>query len=537
MATLAFFLALIMYSGQHLLLPAHAQAPARISIRAKSKGNARSVPEKSLKATSIEGKLAADADLQQAQIANARAQAEYYKIQTEKAKKPSLWDRFAGLSTLLAALVAASVALISFRSNYKATLFSQQDTQFYEALKRFGDKDSPAIRASAAGLLAELGSRTRLVGAAQSVQHTKANLRFWRLPGRKRVYPFLRTALDQLAAGLLLEGNPVVVLATQSAFAHLLALDPDPWVRQLYKQNLTLQKELAKALADFAAESNAVERQAIPDQIWDVAAAATGYRRVVLETLAARFDDKANQVYLGRRTFGDYLATSQGSGRGKTGRGFRLLGIVAARLRNNVGAWSAASNEASLPESMSLPSVFLAEAEFGPVHQVLELNIPGAQLQDIHFFINMPRAYIYQAHLQGADIFLSDLRHASLFNSNFEYATLRDVDLRNADLQHSSWKGAQFHDCNLGGAKLYGVKIDTSTSLLKTNWWAADFSSSLEQIDTALLEKLYKRVLSLQDYESLAFFGQGTDLSNWLNGAHPSVRNYVEERQNQDSGT
>ena len=40
---------------------------------------------------------------------------------------------------------------------------SQHDTQFYEALKRFGDKDSPAVRASGAALIAQLGTAATFV--------------------------------------------------------------------------------------------------------------------------------------------------------------------------------------------------------------------------------------------------------------------------------------------------------------------------------------------------------------------------------------
>lgn len=122
-------------------------------------------------------------------IANEEAQAEYYREQTKKLSEPAktktFWDNIkdnpaSALGVLGAALVAF-VALISFIFNYRATLRNQQDTQFYEALKRFGDTDSPAGRSSAAGILAQMSMR--------------------RVGFRRRKRPYYLTAFNQLTAG------------------------------------------------------------------------------------------------------------------------------------------------------------------------------------------------------------------------------------------------------------------------------------------------------------------------------------------------
>src|SRR5215203_7507297 len=72
---------------------------------------------------------------------------------TAKTLKQGVDENPALLLTLLGAVIAALVAFVSFVFNYRTTLRIQIDTQFYEALKRFGDKDSPSIRSSAAGLI------------------------------------------------------------------------------------------------------------------------------------------------------------------------------------------------------------------------------------------------------------------------------------------------------------------------------------------------------------------------------------------------
>jgi hypothetical protein len=61
-------------------------------------------------------------------------------------------------ATTIAAIVAAIITIVSFVFNYRATIRNQQDTQFYEALKRFGDNDSPSVRFSAAGFLSVMAA-------------------------------------------------------------------------------------------------------------------------------------------------------------------------------------------------------------------------------------------------------------------------------------------------------------------------------------------------------------------------------------------
>src|SRR5438874_2074833 len=76
---------------------------------------------------------AIDSELRSRQIENLRAQTDYYN------RRPSLLERLSPWASGLAAMVA----FITLVVNYRSTVRSQRDTNFYEALKRFGDKDSP----------------------------------------------------------------------------------------------------------------------------------------------------------------------------------------------------------------------------------------------------------------------------------------------------------------------------------------------------------------------------------------------------------
>jgi len=101
-------------------------------------------------ATSTEEKLT------QAQIYNQQAQSNEKQTRSfwRKAK-----DNLPALGAILGAVITASVAIVSMSFNYHATLRHQQDTQFDETLKRFGDRDNCIVRASAAALLAGIAQR------------------------------------------------------------------------------------------------------------------------------------------------------------------------------------------------------------------------------------------------------------------------------------------------------------------------------------------------------------------------------------------
>ncbi len=111
-------------------------------------------------------------ELLKAQKANEEARAEYYREQTNKLRQPqaapsptpgktfsqSVAENPASVvgvvGTILGAIIVALVSLTTLYYNSRNAIRAQQDSQFYEAMKRMGDKDSPTLRASAASLLA-----------------------------------------------------------------------------------------------------------------------------------------------------------------------------------------------------------------------------------------------------------------------------------------------------------------------------------------------------------------------------------------------
>src|SRR5260221_5174544 len=98
--------------------------------------------------------------LTQAQIYNQKPQAQYNERQTRPKR---FWrkakDNLPALAAILGAVITASAAIVSMSFNYHATLRHQQDTQFDEALRRFGDRDNCIVRAIAVGLLAGMAQR------------------------------------------------------------------------------------------------------------------------------------------------------------------------------------------------------------------------------------------------------------------------------------------------------------------------------------------------------------------------------------------
>jgi hypothetical protein len=248
-----------------------------------------------------------------ARIANEDAQAQYYRKLKENLDQPpstksfrqSLWQSVAenpasafgvlgALTALIGAFIAARVAFLSFFFNYHATLKNQTDSQFYEALKRFGDKDSPAIRTSAAGMLAVMGQ----VEVSRFEQKEPA---FLSRVSSSRVVdrPYLGLAVDQLLSGLMLEQNATVLSAIKSALHRLIPLDRERAKDGLYRVNLLLQENLISALAEFFASQGVTQLAGNNEIVWNAAGVSTSLKPAELRGLVGRFETNRGRV-LGR---------------------------------------------------------------------------------------------------------------------------------------------------------------------------------------------------------------------------------------------
>lgn len=231
-----------------------------------------------------------DHELTQARKRNEQAQAVYYEKLADRLDRPK--DEQTGylilvvaLISLLGALVAARVAYLSFVYNYQNQLRTLSDTRFFEALKRFGDKDSLAMRTSAAGMLAVMGQmelpkldkgKPAFLGSRSSVD------------GAER--PYLNIALDQLLAGHMLEADPVVLASTKAAILELYPRNREATVRKLEVANLKAQEDVATALAGYFSLRAAARADAVDEELWSNAAALTGLRSAFLKELKDRFD-------------------------------------------------------------------------------------------------------------------------------------------------------------------------------------------------------------------------------------------------------
>lgn len=159
-------------------------------------------------------------ELFKAQAQLTKVQAEYYKGQLQVYRKQveaqtaekSWWRKMLNdpADTVGAAgtVLGAFALIILFGLNASSARRYRRDTQFYEALKWFGDENSPFMRSSAAGLLARMGSYR--------------GFSMWWEDGRFGWQsPYRQTALDQLQARLSIEENSAVAQAIKGAVEQL----------------------------------------------------------------------------------------------------------------------------------------------------------------------------------------------------------------------------------------------------------------------------------------------------------------------------
>jgi hypothetical protein len=222
---------------------------------------------------------------------NEKAQADYYEQLAAKLARQSEggWANYLGLAVALislsGALIAARVAYLSFFYNYQNQLRMNSDTRFFEALKRFGDKDSAAARASAAGMLAVMGMMK-----LSNTGKRKPAFFGRQLNADAFEQPYHNTALDQLLAGHMLEDNTVVLASIKAAILELYPIGRETAVKKLATANLKAQEDLSIALARFFSSRGAPSADAIDEDLWSRAGALIGFKGAFLKELVARFD-------------------------------------------------------------------------------------------------------------------------------------------------------------------------------------------------------------------------------------------------------
>jgi hypothetical protein len=195
--------------------------------------------------------------LSKATIENQKAQATYYKRQV----RPKVWKQVQDILLGAGATLAAVVALLSLNLNLGATLRHQEDTQFYEALKRLGDKDSPQTRSIAAALLAEVAS-----------DHPR----------------FLKTTIDTLFIGLLIETDDDVLNSFETPLSQIVRRNPEKFSPKLASIKRGLSYSLARCLAKYLVNAKRAGEEG--DKTWKKVEEVTEYGRGELENLFSHND-------------------------------------------------------------------------------------------------------------------------------------------------------------------------------------------------------------------------------------------------------
>ncbi|HEX5703529.1 MAG TPA: pentapeptide repeat-containing protein [Pyrinomonadaceae bacterium] len=425
-----------------------------------------------------------DQQLSEARRQNEEALAEYYRTLTKKVTEQTtrtLWRTLLDNAALLGALTAALVALSTLLVNQRTALRARKDTEFYEALKRFGDKDSPTVRASAAAMLAQIGDTwfytfpRRRPDKRWNVLKGKpwSKAKEW-LKKRVRTYPYFNTALDQLVTGLLIEEHTVVNHAIVTALKSIWPKSIKRAAERLYDSNLRLTADLKTLLTEYFAAKGSTKPDQVGEEAWKE---ATNLTRCSLEGLKALVTQYSSWEESERIT-----SAAEKRLRMKTIKsGLKDLG---RRLNQNIRMFEMVFRERpdTANDSLNFFSAYLANA-----------SLSGANLRNINF----ARAVMPGVFLMGAS-------------------------LGGAKLEDTNLEGSHCHSVDFTDAKLYGVRVNRENLPFEyTNWWQANYEAGWWKetpavIDEDLITKLIEQ------------FGELSP--DKLKAAHRSVKAYVEKR-------
>lgn len=441
-----------------------------------------------------------------------RAAQGYHSVRNRQQAR-TLWENLASNPAgIIGPFVAAVVVIVTFIPNYHATLQNQRDTQFYEALKRFGDTSSPAVRASAAQLLAQLAceSNVRWFGLQKPTLGNGG-------------YPYFSTTLSQLETGLLTERDPMVLDSIAAATSRLVPINPHGVAKSVQRVNMVAQRQVVTAVVDYymalpekdrpsdflaskqAAEPESVRRYLnrsdagpprgvvylcmveasrtslkLVEKHWDRAAALTGYDADVLRTLVWR--DRWAQE------FTDEVIRWQDRKPVPTADATRPpdeLRIAAKRLETSVSLLCAllsgrSWHKADLRDIFLVPNRSVALEYWPRIERAgfTSANLEGAQIEMMTLFnVNLTHASLIRAELQLTQIVDSEARSADFSRTGMEQTQCRGTDLQSASFIDASLCGCEFGSkTNLRNARLDTVVYNAN--MWPANWWEANFWDS-----------------------------------------------------------
>ena len=453
-------------------------------------------------------------ELIRARRANEEAQAEYYRLQTDKLRQPppavnpslgksisqSVAENPASLigvvGTVLGAFIVAIVGLTTLYYNNRNALKAQGDTQFYEAMKRLGDKDSLIMRVSGADLLnlmSQVGWR--------HLSFRKS----WPPLKLTQSKPYFSTVVDQLLTALLVESKLIGIDSIKAALQELVPQCPSSITDRLYDAHMRIQEELVSLIAEFFVIRGYAAQPDPKDELWERLKDLTGYEDSDLRYLISKSDPFA-------RRFEDCLRIHQPQATGDVGQtlsnNHESLRVASSRLRANITLFCTAL-ESLRPPGVSRPS-------YPRLFSFPRLFLVGGRIAR-------------EANLSGIDFDGSNFNKTTLIGVNLESATLMSAEfgvemeggnIRNACLLGAHLEGAKFRGVDMSGAMLGYARIEGyGISFRDSTWWKASFynTNPKSEVDPVLIERVY------------SIFGR--DVPSDLNQVHGSVRAFLESRK------
>lgn len=354
------------------------------------------------------------------------------------------------------------VVIVTFFINYSTTKQTQTDTQFYEALKRFGDADSAALRASATGLLATFAMKKRLAMKAKIMP-----------AGFER--PYLKIVINQLLTGLLLEKDAVVLESMNRTLETLIAEDPVWVIDMLNERNKLFQEQLVEELASLCAVKGYAENK--PDHLYkkindELYREASGLSRFEFQTLKdlVEHDEKkyisADGEQIFKREYFKELNRFNGYAEGKRAEYIETVSnkvsVAADNLYHNVALCCSglktclkqgSERSVRLRDKKKLEKIFLAEGDLS-VLDLSGLSLSMSLLSNA----NLTGSILSNTNLSGSLVSGTVLKDA-VFKLGTETKSVNDVDL----LPHNWWK-ADFKNADLLLKTFYNLYVRPGSS-------------------------------------------------------------------------
>lgn len=480
----------------------------------------------------------------------------YYEEQNQKLQEKSFWAKVWDEPANTIGVIGAFTAALTFYLNYRAQQRIQRDTTFYEALERYGDKDSATLRASSAGLLGQMAQEP---GSA-----------FWH-------HPYLVTAVNQLVTGTLLEKDPVVRLAIEDSLRYLAQHYPRTVTSPLVASNRVLFTSFTRTLAQFMAGKGA-KSLADCDAFWLEAETVTGYRSGILCAVAREgitrqlFSEElgitslyyneltdAEKSAFHRQTRDDlYLAAD------RLRANIRLIQVTLPRssfavlwllfviwpsriplvnkivglrwqklvefLRTYTGpirslhqllkeeSWVFRQLWTRVYGLNDLSETFLANADFSRMSSISPsfISFRDANLMDANFS---------GSTIHGAEFYRTLAEGANLANAKIRYTSLLDTNLRNANIEGAMLTACLLSQVDLTDAHLFGTSFSKPMPCIfrKTEWWKASFEPASMGFLVTSQEEQAKRTAATDTEVMWLSQNWGTDLPTNPEALHPSV--------------